>query len=144
VSHVRAQLRAAVVAALASVAASVMQTRTYSVSDDDLPAVLVFTNAEDVTGQTINANPTIEREVRLTIQILGHASTNLDEQLDDLAVAVEKALAAGVLVGGATVSLAYQGAEWEWDSPDVPRGAMTMTWIGKIYSAAGSPDVLGM
>lgn len=132
-SHVRAQIRAAAVAALSGVAAEVSVSRVYPLQD--LPAVLVYTNAEEITGGTLGA---YQRTLDLVIEIVAKGEF-YDDDLDALIVSVERALNQSKL-GGLSKPLAPTGITITTDAGSTPIGRARMTYRAIYYTEHATPE----
>jgi prophage DNA circulation protein len=85
-SHVRTQIRDAIVAALDPLG-SVHKSRVYPLQPDELPAFLVYSDTEDLVGDFA----LMERAYRVNVEIVVRGD-DYEAQLDEQLVAVEKAL----------------------------------------------------
>ncbi len=108
--HVRAQLRKAVAAQLkaASIvaAASVFEARARPTTDSQLPCLFVFT--EDEAGERYTGNSsqrTVELVVRGRVKTVGDPP---QDDLDALAVEIERAIAGARDFGGLVFDLQYR------------------------------------
>lgn len=100
--HLRRQIRAAAVAALKSGTAPpwgnrVHPSRRVPLAEADLPALCVYTTEED---SVLDAGHNLRRGVSLVIEAVTQDNAALDDELDVLALAIEKALAADRTLGG--------------------------------------------
>ena len=92
--HLRKAIRHEVVATLSAVAAlagRVTATRLVPVHQDQLPQICVYTMDEDSASDGTAQG--MQRELRLVVEILVAGNAGLDDEADDLATAVEEALA---------------------------------------------------
>jgi hypothetical protein len=80
----------------------VFASRAFPVWDQELPVVLVYTNAEQ--SEILNEAPReYRRTVRLVVEALAKADQGVDDILDDMAEAIEQAMALDdTLAGKAT------------------------------------------
>ena len=94
-SHVRTQIRAALVAALSPIATT-HATRVHKLEQDTLPVLLVYTNNEEtVEGGPMNA---VQRLLEVEVVAVADGEA-VDDQLDTLIAAVEAVLNASTLGG---------------------------------------------
>jgi hypothetical protein len=144
--HVRKQLREAVATALTGLATTgsrVYQSRVYPVQAAELPCLLVYALSESATEETVEADPTVRRDVEIRVEARAAAAADLDDTLDQVAKEVETALAAGVTVGGQGVELAYEGVEISLaEEGDKPHGEAAMNFRAVLFTQSGVPDVL--
>jgi hypothetical protein len=140
--HVRKQLREAIGTALTGLTTTadrVHQSRAYPLERAGLPALLIYTNEEALTGAALATQ--YERRVRVTVEACAKANADLDDTLDQIGKEVEIALAAGVSVGGAARLLFLQSCSFEWDAQEKPYGSLLMTFETVLFSGAAAPDV---
>ena len=98
-SHVRAQIRTAVSAVLDDIT-TVYASRVYPLEADELPVILVYTNAEQIESQAFN---TLDRVLELVVEIVAKSGDALDDELDDLLARCETAIAANPDLDGLAV-----------------------------------------
>lgn len=103
--HKRKLIRNAAAAALlnkTTAADRVLTTRRYPWRPTQLPAIGVYTLEEDVDPESHKSAPReLQRFPRLAIEaVLRVEESNIDDQLDDIALAIEKAIAADDTLGG--------------------------------------------
>lgn len=139
----RQQLReavATVVTGLAATGARVYQSRAYDLAATELPALLVYTLAEQAQPATVDGS-VVERQVELQIDAVAKVAADIDDMLDTIAKQVEAALGSSVTVGGARVVIVYQGADIELDvSTDMPVGVARLRYLARLFTTA--PDTL--
>jgi len=129
------------VTGLATTGAHVFQSRVYDVQETELPALLVYTTADDVSDQSLGA--LIGRSVQCVVE--GHAkvAANLDDTLDAISLEVEKALGVALSVGGTNILLAYDGANIALGETDKPVGVITMRFSALLYTQRTTPETIG-
>lgn len=134
-SHVRTQLRTALVATLTGLAttgnrvhASRMRPRTAA----EMPCLLVTTGDERIESVAQQFGP-LDRQ--LTVHVRGFAlGATADSTLDQIALEVETALAGS--------AYALQGIEVDFDDDlDKPVGSITLTYQIPYFTQAGNPGV---
>lgn len=148
-AHQRANIRAAVVAAvtgLATTGANVVAGRVYPEDTSLLPALSVMTPEEEWVEEgsefvepVAGAVPT---DRALTVEVHGHAAgaTYLDT-LDQIALEVETALNADLTLGGVCDAMLYAGAEIEQsDALEQPSGHITITYRAEYRTDARDPQ----
>lgn len=109
-SHVRLQIRDAAVALLTAELgedADVYASRILPLEEADLPAVLVYTNSEEVAELEFGG---LDRTLSLVVEAVAQA-TDLDAALDPLLVGIESALNGSTLGGLAARVLPTGGLE---------------------------------
>ena len=133
-SHARTQIRAAAVAALEGVA-PVSASRVYPIDEAELPVLLVWTNAEEITGGTHGA---YARELTLIVEAVARGGT-VDDDLDTLLVGVEKALARNTL-GGLCKPLAPTAIDINIETGSALIGRARTTFRVTYYTPFGNPE----
>lgn len=141
-THVRKNIRNAVITALTGNTAAVANVRgpiEQSWDASELPAIEVRTDEESAERLTADK----ERKREITLEIILTASTTSSvpvvDQLDDLAAEVET-----ILDGGITDAFDYEYAGSSYDG--VPEGAeefasLTMTYDIGVITKLGAPGV---
>jgi hypothetical protein len=135
-SHVRTQIRDAAVAALAPVAATVSVSRVYPVADGELPALLVSTNGEQITGGLMGA---YARSMDLVVECVVKG-VDVDSDLNALAAAVEAILNHDRL-GGLCKPLEPTSFDVTLDTGAVPIGRLRMNYVATYYTEFKVPGV---
>jgi len=115
--HVRQQIRAKIVALLASgvplVSSRVYGSRVYALTEADLPSITVYTGRE--TSQIITiGSKTLQRTASISVDIYARATSNLDNDLDAICVEVEEALAADFKLSGLAKSIVLSGTDIDY------------------------------
>lgn len=144
--HVRKQLRDAVVTALTGLAttgANAFGARVYPLQDAELPALRIFTNAEQANAETIHLPTLVGRVLELVVEGVAKATADLDDTLDAIAKEVETALAPGVVVGSKTIALVYGGCDIELSGEgEKATGSISMRFEAKLINTVNTPDIL--
>lgn len=112
-SHVRTQLRDVVASLLSIVPAGVHKSRRYTVNEMELPAVLVYTNAEAIDSDTDAGFLVFDRVLQLVVEPIVQAVADVDTVLDDLIAAVEVAIGVDIALGGLALHCLLRGIEVE-------------------------------
>lgn len=101
-AHVREQIRNAFASALSGLAGGrVYTSRVYPV--EVLPAIGIFANSETSTADTVILAARMNREVDVVVEIAHEAVADVDSEIDDVAAAVETAIAANPTLSGVAV-----------------------------------------
>lgn len=142
--HVRKQIRNAAKAALQGLATTgdrVYVSRVYPLDAAKLPGLLLFTPAED-SGREDSPTESM-RDMTLQVHGIVAISSNLEDELDDIAMEVEQALDTLGLAGLAKIYHGIQGTVSTLAGEDVdkPHGAIAMEFLYTYRTAAGSPDI---
>lgn len=118
--HARKQIRSAIATMLADLPTTgtrVYPSRVYSLDENDLPSLSVFTvdagNDEVVTKITMGNPPKFHRVCPVVIE--GHVlvDDNVDDALDEISAEVEIAMSANLTVGERTLPAQLQSTSKE-------------------------------
>jgi hypothetical protein len=152
-AHARKQIRDAVVALvtdLATTGRNVYPSRVYSLADEELPSVSVFTgdagNDEVVTKVTLGTSskfPLFKRDCPLLIE--GHAkvSEDIDDVLDQIALEVEVAMSNPITIGDRIVPAQLRSTAKETSGEGEDQvGVVRLLYIVTYVTAENTPDVL--
>jgi len=140
-AHARTQLRDAIITRLTglqSTAGSVYGSRIRAFAPDELPAIVVLTDAEEIEP---NATGQLARAMEVNIRLLAKAVDSLDDTLDTMAAEVETAMATGFPLGAGLsqqITLTALTVELNGDG-DQPHGVMTLTYRVDYFTATGVP-----
>jgi len=94
-AHVRQQIRDYVITlltGLSTTGANVFSHRYYPMSDATIPGIIVYTEDESQSYQTIGPDRTIKHELTLRIEAFVKSVSNYDDTLDDISVEIMNAL----------------------------------------------------
>jgi hypothetical protein len=152
-AHARKQIRTAVaslVSGLSTTGSRVYPSRVYSLAEEDLPSLSVFTvdagNDEVVTRISMGSPgspPRFHRSCPLIIE--GHAllGENVDDMLDQIALEVEVAMSAPLTIGSRTLPAQLQSTSKELigDAED-QIGIVRLLYTVPYVTAENTPDVL--
>jgi hypothetical protein len=135
-SHVRQQIRDAVVAAvtfLPLTATRVYKARVYPMTAADLPGICVYTQSESASLNTIGGLKTVSaylRNLSINLEIYAKATSNLDNSLDNIAVEVETAIATNAGLNGLAEDVILASTEIDIMGADSeqPVGVMRLTY----------------
>ncbi len=102
-SHARTQIRNAVVTLLTGLTTTddrVFTSRVHPLSEQELPALLVFVDEESIERQTIHAPALLSRSVAIRVECVSALASGLDDDLDQMALEVEHAIAGNPTLTG--------------------------------------------
>lgn len=142
--HVRTQIRKAAVQVLMGLGTTgdrVYESRIYPLAKAKMPGLCVYTVVEDSARED---SPTDSmRDV--TLEVVGYAaiSSNMEDELDDIALEVEIALDGLGLAGLAKIYHGIQGTTTALSDEEAakPHGAIRLEFLYTYRTASGSPDV---
>lgn len=152
-AHARKQIRDAVVALvtdLETTGRNVFPSRVYSLADEELPSLSVFTgdagNDEVVTKVTLGnttKKPLFHRACPLIIE--GHAkvSDDIDDVLDQIALEIEVAMSNPITIGERTVPAQLRSTAKELSGEGEDQiGVVRLLYVATYVTAENTPDVL--
>jgi hypothetical protein len=142
--HIRQAIREAIATAITGLAATgsrVFQSRAYAVAASELPCLLVYTLAEDVTKPVFCHPGEVNRLIQVSIDGIKTATEDLDDDLDNIAAQVEQALALDFTLGGLAKDLQLVRTELQIQGGDSPKpmGIIRMTWAIRVATLEGIP-----
>lgn len=139
--HVRTQIRDAVKAALKDKTAA--QDRVWGrpaqpLEQGKTPAILVQTRNEQ--AKRLDADDDRDRSVRLSIGVKRYRdSGEIEDQLDDMAVDIEKVIDAGI---SPAFDFEYTGCQYDFPSEgDEEYGFIVLEYEVTVITAAGAPEI---
>ena len=149
--HLRKQIRDAVVGLLTGLpttGAKVYANRVWPLGNSELPGILVMADADTVNSYSegsvvANVPRNVNRTAHLTVQCIAQGNA-IDDQLDQVCLEVEKALAADRFLGGlsANVTLVDTRIQLKGDG-ERPTGEATMSYQVEYWVLDTTPDVRG-
>ena len=135
-SHVRTQLRTALVATLTGLATTgnrVHASRMRPQGADQMPCLLVTTNDEQIDS-TVDA--ILLRDLSVSIRGFAMGNSALDDTLDQIALEVETVMASNPRAIFERVEIDYD------DELEKPVGAITLTYRIQYYTTAADPAAM--
>ena len=102
-THIRQQIRDAVVArltGLATTGGNVFGSRVYPIQPNEMPGVLVYSLRETADAETMGHPRLLVRRADIAVEVLATANADLDDTLDTAAKEIEVAIAADMTLGG--------------------------------------------
>lgn len=144
--HLRRSVRDAVVQALTGLQATgnrVYSSRVYPVDDASLPALLVSTSRDVVTGSSLSIPRTFERTVIVDVIAVAKAISDIDDILDEICRQVEVALAmpCSALAGIAQRITLQETQIRITGEGSIPTGEAAMSFEVFYMAAENSPHV---
>ena len=102
-THVRQQIREAVATlctGLTTTGTRVFQSRIYPLNEDLQPTLIIYSQDESSTFETLGSVRLLERNLNLIIEGFCEGSSNIDDTLDTIAKEVETVLAGNRTLSG--------------------------------------------
>ena len=153
--HLRRQIRdaaAAVLAGLATTGTRVHPSRRHPFQKHELPALAIYTVAEESALETMGAVSHLSREVDLVVEgvIQVNSTTALDDELDQIAAEVETALGSAIknkasalrqLIRGGYLSRT-QAALQPAKEAELRTGSVVLTWRVNYRTRSDDPTTV--
>jgi len=141
-SHVRQQVRTAFVDRLQGLpitGTNVFDARRRPIAAGAAPAILVYTNNEELT---YTVGDVAQRAIAVTVSIIAQALDDIDALLDTISMHVEYAISSLPLVGFPSQLVSLQSVETEVDtSGDQLAGTMTLNYLMNIFTQTNAPEI---
>lgn len=109
-----------------------------NVDDEDLPAFFVFTDGETISRATNTSN---ERAIRVAIYLFAHSKADPQDQLDEMQLQIEIALAGDHTLGGLCYELNPVAMSAAQEQGRVVFGARTLEYRCVTNVTANNPSV---
>lgn len=143
-NHAHKQIRDALKTALTGLSLTgsrVYANRTYPLSANELPAIRLYTEAEEAEQSGL-LGQWRQRSLAVAVEACAKASTTLDDTLDQIGQEIEVALSAGLAVGGTTLYPVYAGMQMDFEDLDQPVGIKRHRFRLVYTAASSTPDIL--
>lgn len=149
-NHVRRQIREAVktlLTGLPTTGSRVFTNRLQRIDDADLPCLIISTDGEEIaTDSSIHYDPSLERNLTVTIKAYAQANAGFDDVADAMIKEVE-AVFNVASVNDATLStlaknIQLQNIDVEFDgNGEQPVAQASMQYLINYYTQASTPDI---
>lgn len=140
-AHVRKQIReaaATLLTGLTTTGARVYQSRVYPLRDADLPCLLINTDDEAITSDSIGALQ-LQRQLKLTVRAVAKANADLDDTLDQILLEVETAISGQIFGGLSKQTMPESIAVQMDDTLDKPVGVAAITFNITYFTTGSAP-----
>lgn len=145
-NHVRQQIRervASVLTGLTTTGSNVFQSRIYPLEKSNLPCLSIYTQEEQSRPVELgNEARTISRVLKLRIDGVARATSDIDDILDTIAKEVETAMANDVVTGG--LSKGHELTETIislFGDGEQPVGIVSLLYDIQYFNQENTPDV---
>lgn len=136
-THVRTQIRRAAVNALEGIDATVYASRVLPLEEAELPALLVYTNAEQIETEGVGS---LDRMLDLVVDAKAQ-STDIDTDLDNLVADVESAIAADPTLGGLVIDCLPASVEISISAEGAQlTGVARISFVARYRTTAIDPE----
>lgn len=144
-AHLRTQIRNALVALLTDLpttADRVFPGQIYPLGPEQLPALLVHVDDEEIEALTIHGPAQLSRTVTIRVECVTQLSEGLEDEMDEMALEVEHAVASDASLGGLLNSvLVPNGIETERSGDgDAPMGRLTVRYLAEYLVSNDAVD----
>ena len=142
--HVRQRIReqvATTVTGLATTGSNVFQSRVYSLSDDVLPALLVYSVSESSDIDSMGPIGSLTRTLSLSIEGYVKNVSDYDDVIDDVCKEVEIAMAGDKTLNGLAQNSYLSGTDINYNGEgEQPVGIVTMNYVIQYRTATNAPE----
>jgi len=142
--HVRQRIReqvATTVTGLATTGSNVFQSRVYSLSDDVLPALLVYSVSESSDIDSMGPIGSLTRILSLSIEGYVKNVSDYDDVIDDVCKEVEIAMAGDKTLNGLAQNSYLSGTDINYNGEgEQPVGIVTMNYVIQYRTATNAPE----
>lgn len=145
-SHAHTLIRSAIKTALTGLAttgARVHAQRRLPLAESQLPALRIYLDSESAEDLSADAPAVQQRRPVISVECCAKlGAATLDDQLDQMALEVEAALALGITVDGVPLTPTYSGCDHDDDMLDKPVAIKRLQFTLKYHALATAPDAL--
>ncbi len=146
-SHARKQIRDALKTALTGLAttgARVYSSPVYPAGDGQVPGLSIRTPSDLLQENrgALDDRQTWELEIEIEARAKPGDGTDVDDQLDQIMLEVQTAIAGDPKLGNRVTGLECQVVEFDFGSLERPAGIATMTWTCRYQIQADHADTL--
>ena len=139
-THARTAIRDSVVAkvsGLSTTGGRVYPSRTFPLSDENIPGLIVYTDFEGIDETEGKISKLQFRNLQIVVEGYAKLIAGLDDQLDTIAEEVEEALFDGSIAVFDLISTEHNIAE----GAEQPVGKITMTFSVQYRTEEGIPGI---
>jgi hypothetical protein len=143
-AHIRKQIRDRLETILTSgvslVQSRVFGSRIYPLTAPQLPAIAVYTASESSNLQTMGLR-TQMRDLSVSIDVYVMVNDKFDDDIDDLCVQIEQAIAADYTLNGLAKDTILTGTEIDFDGEaEKPIGVARLTYSIRYVTSIGDVE----
>ncbi len=144
-NHVRQQIReyfGTTLTGLTTTGANVYESRVYTLQEDTLPSLVIYTKSETSEPIVIGTDRVMSRELSVVVEAYCKATSNFDDTIDTISKEVEEAIMADRTLGGLAKDTYVESTEIEYTGEgEQPVGYVTLTFLTNYYVQETNPDV---
>ena len=144
-NHVRQQIReyfGTTLTGLTTTGANVYESRVYTLQEDTLPSLVIYTKSETSEPIVIGTDRVMSRELSVVVEAYCKATSNFDDTIDTISKEVEEAIMADRTLGGLAKDTYVESTEIEYTGEgEQPVGYVTLTFLTNYYVQETNPDI---
>lgn len=144
-NHVRQQIReyfGTTLTGLTTTGANVYESRVYTLQEDTLPSLVIYTKSETSEPIVIGTDRVMSRELSVVVEAYCKATSNFDDTIDTISKEVEAAIAADRTLDGLAKDTYLESTEIEFNAEgEKPLGYVSLTFLTNYYVKENAPDV---
>ena len=144
-NHVRQQIReyfGTTLTGLTTTGANVYESRVYTLQEDTLPSLVIYTKSESSEPIVIGTDRVMSRELSVVVEAYCKATSNFDDTIDTISKEVEEAIAADRTLGGLAKDTFIESTDIDYTGDgEQPVGYVTLTFLTNYYVQETNPDV---
>lgn len=144
-NHVRQQIReyfGTTLTGLTTTGNNVYESRVYTMQENALPALVIYTKSETSEPLVIGTDRLMERALSVVVEAYCKAVSNFDDTIDTISKEVEQAIAADTTLGGLAKDTYLESTEIEYTGEgEQPVGYVTLTFLTNYYIQETNPDI---
>ena len=144
-NHVRQQIReyfGTTLTGLTTTGANVYESRVYTLQEDTLPSLVIYTKSESSEPIVIGTDRVMSRELSVVVEAYCKATSNFDDTIDTISKEVEEAIMSDRTLGGLAKDTYVESTEIEYTGEgEQPVGYVTLTFLTNYYVQETNPDV---
>ena len=144
-NHVRQQIReyfGTALTGLATTGTNVYESRVYTLQDNTLPSLVIYTKSETSEPIVIGVDRVMSRELAVVVEAYCKATSNFDDTIDTISKEVEEAIAADRTLDGLAKDCYLESTEIEFNGEgEKPLGYVSLTFLTNYYVQETNPDV---
>tara|TARA_R110000868_G_scaffold313856_3_gene574867 strand:- start:3534 stop:3971 length:438 start_codon:yes stop_codon:yes gene_type:complete len=143
-AHIRELIRDSIVTAVTGLSTTgerVFRSRLYSLADNKIPCLAIYTNSEEVSYLTMSQPRTQQRTLSVNIEAFVKGVANYDNTIDDICSEIEQALYADTTRGGYAKDTLINSVSIEMSAEgDQPIAVASIT-VNVVYNTQeGNPE----
>lgn len=127
---------------LATTGSNVYESRVYTLQENTLPSLIVYTKSESSEPVVIGTDRLMSRELQVIVEGYCKLTANFDDLIDQISLEVEEAIAADRTLGGLAKDTYLESTEIDFTGEgDKPVGFVTLSYLTNYYVKETNPDI---